>query len=184
MQIIYIYALKDPRYDRVRYIGKTNNLDRRYIQHVYNQDAGNIHKRRWVDGLKSEGLKPVIEVIEECTENNWIEREIYWIAKFRKEFDDLINMANGGNGYTSETWRVSCVESAAKRFNVGIKRCFVCGGKTISNMNVCSKCMREIDPDYQQSDWYKFLKDDYHKNSSRDKRNKNKFLRLDAQNNI
>ena len=42
-------------------------------------------------------LKPIIEVIEVCNENNWQEREIYWISYY-KERVDLCNHHEGGLG--------------------------------------------------------------------------------------
>jgi hypothetical protein len=178
-KVVYIYVLKDPRDKRIRYVGKTNNIDRRYEQHLYNRNEGNPHKDRWITNLQAKGLKPLIEIIEECNGEDWRDREIYWIDKCRCDGEDLINIKHGGDGYTSETWREYCVVSAAKRLHIEIKRCFVCGGKTISHVNICSRCMRKIDPDYIKTDWYKFLDKERETYEREKKRNKDKFVRLD-----
>lgn len=68
-------------------------------QHI--QDAkSHISKRRtinWICKLLKSNLKPIIEIIEECNENNWQEREIYWIS-YHKQIADLCNHHDGGLG--------------------------------------------------------------------------------------
>ena len=88
--MIYIYKLIDPRNNEVRYIGKTTNIKRRYKQHLY--DKRKSHKSSWVQSLRNEKLKPIIEILETCDNYNWKEREIYWI----KQFDNLTNLKEGG----------------------------------------------------------------------------------------
>lgn len=87
--MIYIYTLSHPLTNEVRYVGKTINLKRRYKQHLY--DKRGKHKVNWIQSLKRDGLKPVLTVIEECTEN-WQEREKYWIT----QYDNLTNFLDGG----------------------------------------------------------------------------------------
>ena len=91
IMIYYIYTLEHPLTNQVRYVGKTTNIKRRYKQHLY--DKRSTYKGCWVKSLRSEGLKPIIKVIEECTEANWQEREKYWIT----QFNDLTNHLEGGN---------------------------------------------------------------------------------------
>lgn len=91
MNTIYIYTLSHPITNEVRYVGKTINVKRRYKQHLY--DKRGSHKASWVKSLKSEGLKPILTIIENCTPENWVEREMYWI----KQFDNLTNLKAGGN---------------------------------------------------------------------------------------
>jgi len=88
--MIYIYKLIDSRNNEVRYIGKTTNPKRRYKQHLY--DKRKSHKSSWVQSLRVLNLKPIFEIIEECDENNWIEREKYWIS----QYDNLTNLKEGG----------------------------------------------------------------------------------------
>jgi group I intron endonuclease len=88
--IIYIYTLKHPITNEVRYVGKTNNPTRRYYDHLYRKVK--TYKGNWVRSVLNEGLKPLFEVIEECNETNWEERERYWIT----QFDNLTNSTSGG----------------------------------------------------------------------------------------
>ena len=88
--MIYIYKLIDPRNNEVRYIGKTTNTKRRYKQHLY--DKRKSHKSSWVQSLRNQKLKPIMEILETCDNDNWKEREIYWI----KQFDNLTNLKEGG----------------------------------------------------------------------------------------
>lgn len=99
MKVVYIYCLKHPENQEIRYIGKTTNIKRRLSQHI--QDAkSHISNRRtinWICNLLKSNLKPIIEIIEVCNENNWQEREIYWISYY-KERVDLCNHHEGGLG--------------------------------------------------------------------------------------
>lgn len=88
--MIYIYTLSNPITNEVRYVGKTINVKRRYKQHLY--DKRIKHKYNWIQSLKNEGLKPHLTIIEECTNDNWQDREKFWIT----QFDNLINFLDGG----------------------------------------------------------------------------------------
>lgn len=87
---IYIYTLEHPITNEVRYVGKTINIKRRYKQHLYEKRPS--HKASWIKSLRKENLKPIIKIIEICTIDNWIDREIYWISVF----DNLTNIRSGG----------------------------------------------------------------------------------------
>lgn len=101
--MIYIYRLIDSRNNEVRYIGKTTNPKRRYKQHLY--DKRKSHKSSWIQSLRKLGLKPIFEIIETCDENNWVEREKYWI----NQYENLTNLKEGGGSdyvrTTSESTR-------------------------------------------------------------------------------
>ena len=88
----YIYTLSHPTTNEVRYVGKTINIKRRYKQHLY--DKLHSYKASWVKSLRNENLKPILTIIEECCDENWEDRERYWIT----QFDNLTNTKQGGNG--------------------------------------------------------------------------------------
>ena len=92
---IYIYSLKDPITNQVRYVGKTGNLKNRFINHK--NSSNNSHVSRWIRTLLKQDLLPIIEVIEECDKTSWEEREIYWIAYYKNLYPDLCNIRKGGN---------------------------------------------------------------------------------------
>jgi hypothetical protein len=86
MQAFYIYTLKDPETQEVKYVGKTKNL------------------------------KPIIEVLDIGSEENINELEIYWIAQLKAWGFNLTNMTDGGDGRSSfgQTGRVCSEEKKTK----------------------------------------------------------------------
>lgn len=99
-KLVTIYALSDPRLDRVwenvRYVGKTNQrLHDRRNGHI-SKNTGS-YKRSWVESIKKEGVEPVIWPLEFCCNDNWIERERWWINKL-KPIAPLTNLTDGGDG--------------------------------------------------------------------------------------
>lgn len=95
-----IYKLIDPRTNEIRYIGKTkNSLKKRLYEHLTKRNlTPKTHKNNWIKSLLKENLKPIIEKIEEVNEDNWIEREIYYIQHFKNKGINLTNGTNGGDG--------------------------------------------------------------------------------------
>jgi predicted GIY-YIG superfamily endonuclease len=95
----YIYALRDPRDDSVRYVGRTKNLKGRLQQHLYNKSDGSfVHARReWIQEVRSVGLRPVMEVVETLRapvdEALISERERRWIFHFFQQGASLTNVA-------------------------------------------------------------------------------------------
>lgn len=99
MKTVYIYGLWDCRDGRLRYIGKTINLKARLRRHLTDYDRGKItHCTTWIKGLLNENLEPMMEILEECTEDNWQEAERAWISEARKFGLNLVNMVDGGTG--------------------------------------------------------------------------------------
>ena len=100
METTNIYVLIDPRNGFVRYVGKANNVSQRYKAHLNRARNHQIHKKNWIELLKKEGLKPIIEVIDIVPINDWIFWEKYWISQFMTWVFDLINYTSGGDGCT------------------------------------------------------------------------------------
>ena len=70
---IYIYVLKCPISEKIRYVGKTNNLKRRLQSHIdysINSKKKKRHVNYWILKLLKEGLRPKIELLETCDEKN------------------------------------------------------------------------------------------------------------------
>ena len=81
----------------MRYVGQTVNLKRRYRKHKKSDYGSKINpKRQWVEELFTLGLYPIIEQIEICPRNCANEREQYWIAYYREQYPDLLNVSDGG----------------------------------------------------------------------------------------
>jgi group I intron endonuclease len=94
----YIYTLKHPETFEVRYVGKTNNIKRRFAQHKSKkclEKTGSKKLAAWIMKLLSINLTPIMEIIEEC-EENWVEREKCWISYYSD--NNLCNLSEGGEG--------------------------------------------------------------------------------------
>ena len=117
---VLIYILKDPRNEEVRYVGKTSRgLNKRFGQHM--RDKKKNHRCNWIQSLKKEGLKPILELIETVVaDGDWAEREKYWIEYYRKLSVNLTNQTDGGEGVVG---RVVSEETREKirQSNLGIK---------------------------------------------------------------
>jgi len=96
---IKIYILKDPKTQEIRYVGKTiKSLKHRLSLHISSsiRNKRKTYKEAWITGLYLKKLKPIIELIEVVSEENWQEKEIYWIS----QYTNLTNTALGGQGGT------------------------------------------------------------------------------------
>jgi len=93
----YIYYLKDPVTLEVRYVGQTNDIKRRYNDHISSSikndsDSYNTYKARWIRKLINNGYKPIIEIIDQCNtidESNFLEK--FYIEKLTNEGLNLTN---------------------------------------------------------------------------------------------
>ena len=104
-----IYSLLHPETEEIRYVGVTSsNLNRRYSQHIYSGKHRQTKVAKCIYSLSLKGLKPIIKEIEECTENNWEEREVYWISYY----ENLLNQYPGGKGVILDRSRDSIKRSA------------------------------------------------------------------------
>lgn len=91
-----IYHLSDPITNEIRYVGYTNqSLIRRLQLHISHSNKNKTYVQKWIRSLD---LLPIITLIEDCTENDWQEREKYWIKFYREQGVRLCNLTNGGEG--------------------------------------------------------------------------------------
>lgn len=91
----YIYVLKDPVTEKIRYVGKTICIEARLSSHLSESKRGTKnHRYDWIRSLIP--LIPKIEVIEECVDTEWEERERFWIKKLLNEGHNLCNGTKGG----------------------------------------------------------------------------------------
>lgn len=98
IDVAYIYTLADPRTNEVRYVGKTHDMHQRFSKHI--RDKRRAHKWHWINSLLVLGLKPVMEIIEEITDQNdstWQESERFWIETLRFYGCRLVNQESGGH---------------------------------------------------------------------------------------
>jgi len=170
-RIVYIYVLIDPRNNKVKYVGKTVNLQNRFEQHIYWFTGSNPRKENWIKKLIKEGLRPEMLVIEQCDYSNWQEREKFWISFYRQKSTDLTNISDGGeDSWNSLSNRNKRVLEFAKRKGIKkICKCYICGGLTVSDIEICNHCLRNHFPDYENAEWYQFLSEDYRKTRGRER---------------
>jgi hypothetical protein len=111
---IYIYVLKDPESNEVRYIGKTKRtLKYRLQRHLTDTDKN--HKVNWIQSLKNKNLIPLIESIEVVTDSTWAEREVFWIEHYNSLGCNLTNSHAGGISGHNPTAETRAKISAAKK---------------------------------------------------------------------
>lgn len=92
MSKIFIYGLYDPKTRELRYIGKTNNLNKRLWTHIRKAELGQkTYKDEWIRSVLSRNERPIIDVIQETTEENWQRDEIFCIAQAKIEGTRLTN---------------------------------------------------------------------------------------------
>jgi group I intron endonuclease len=95
----FIYTLTDPRTNQVRYVGKSNKPNKRLSSHLGRTEKN--HKYSWLKQLENNGLKPILEIVDEVPSNEWRFWEQYWISQFRAWGFDLTNLTDGGEGFAS-----------------------------------------------------------------------------------
>jgi len=100
METTNIYTLTDPRTNKVRYVGKANNVSQRYRAHLNKARKHQTHKWNWIQELKQEGLKPIVDVIDVVPIDSWQYWEIYWISQMKQWGFNLVNYTSGGDGCT------------------------------------------------------------------------------------
>jgi hypothetical protein len=89
-----IYALVDPRFRDVRYVGKTTKkLRQRLSEHLENPT--NRRTREWFAELSRAKLRPEIVRLQRVMGGDWQIAEMQWIAWFRLR-GDLLNVDEGG----------------------------------------------------------------------------------------
>lgn len=90
-----VYILKCPITGAIKYVGVTNNIERRYIEHLSRIEDN--EKYRWIDSLKNNGLRPICDVIEE-TDTMLVAfmLEEEYIKSYRALGHPLLNVSDGG----------------------------------------------------------------------------------------
>ena len=96
----YIYTLSSPEnVDVVKYVGYTNNINRRYNQHKNSYKYGFSKVKCWIKSLNKKGLLPIINIIDEYdTIEEVLQAEIRYIALYKSVGANLKNHTLGGEG--------------------------------------------------------------------------------------
>ena len=89
MQYI-IYGLRCPKTDDYRYIGKSSSgLQRAQAHLTYSHNESVNH---WVAELREQGFCPLIDVLEECKEEDLQIKEKFWIQFYTAKGCKLMNL--------------------------------------------------------------------------------------------
>jgi hypothetical protein len=139
---IKIYKLIDPITNEIRYIGKTKNvLLKRYNEHISRaKQEHDSHVYCWIKKLLKDNLKPIIKLVEECNEDDWEEREKYWISFY----PNLTNISKGGITYFGEyNKRPDFVSSVIKKvIKYNMNGDFICIFDSITIASEGNKSLR------------------------------------------
>jgi hypothetical protein len=98
---IYIYALRCPITGEIRYIGQSNQPERRFGLHLFAAQHRYYkhHACRWLQLLKDRNLEPTLEVLCRVPDgDDWRDYERRYIALARASGFKLTNQTIGGEG--------------------------------------------------------------------------------------
>ena len=109
MKNYIIYKLVSSEFpEEIRYIGiTTQTIKKRFYHHKYN--ATNPNKRnqpvhKWMYSVYQKGFDVIISQIDSCSQENWEEKEKFYIEKYRIG-GKLLNISNGGCGVVTKEMR-------------------------------------------------------------------------------
>lgn len=94
----FIYKIYNDVNDKL-YIGKTSKtIEDRWNEHIYAALYREDKNFQLYNAIKKYGVNNFhIELLEECSESNANEREVYWI-RFYDSYNKGYNMTEGGDG--------------------------------------------------------------------------------------
>lgn len=98
---VYIYGLRCPLMNEIRYIGKSTNPTKRAKAHVRSAIRGDYHHHtsRWLRKLIGEGLEPTLEIIRQVRpDERWQDVERAEISAAIERGCRLTNSTAGGEG--------------------------------------------------------------------------------------
>lgn len=87
----YIYTISHPLTKAVVYVGATENFETRKYAHLQSYRKKN-KVGVFIDGLYSQSISPLIEIIEECTPDEMLIMETYWISQMEAWGFSLLNV--------------------------------------------------------------------------------------------
>lgn len=139
MSKTHIYALVCPNTDNVRYIGKSNNPQKRLHSHL--TDGRLNHRRNWLMSLKNNNQLPIVEILDTVKFEEWQFWEQYYISLYKSFGFNLLNSTIGGEGssfHDQKTRKSFSGENnpmfGKKRPEVGIKSKALREGKTLEEL--------------------------------------------------
>lgn len=98
METTFIYILCEPDSQEVRYLGKSDNPNKRLIQHFSRAKKNRNHLSCWLNGLLADKKVPHLEIVEEIPTEIWQDCEREYIKTLRALGFRLVNHTDGGEG--------------------------------------------------------------------------------------
>lgn len=121
-KLTYIYGLVDPRNNKLRYIGKSDDPKVRFAKHIREAKRSTIlHRCAWIRGLLNEGLSPKLILLMQIPSLKWQISERLLIFSLKSSNYDLTNMADGGLGGSTSRGKKRSKESR-KNIQQGLKK--------------------------------------------------------------
>lgn len=101
---IKIYGLYSTENENVKYVGKTIQIpNKRLYDHIRESKKLLTKKDKWIVETINNGFEVKCKILEFVTENNWKEKEQYWISAL----PNLTNTSKGGAGGRGLTYKES-----------------------------------------------------------------------------
>lgn len=115
----FIYTLKDPITNEIRYVGKSICPNIRLRRHISEAKTSNkkSHRIHWLKTLLKQNLKPILEILDEI-EGEWVWLEEYWICQLKGWGFNLVNGTDGGENPPSWKGRTHSNEYKEIRRNI------------------------------------------------------------------
>lgn len=87
--VTYIYSLSHPITGEVRYVGKADKPKTRLYAHM--NDTSQSKKTDWIKSITDLGLKPIVEIIDTVSKQNWTFWESHYVHLYKSWGFNLTN---------------------------------------------------------------------------------------------
>lgn len=140
----FIYALIDPRNNKIRYIGKANNPYKRFPQHINEAKNSNTKKANWIKSLIKNLIRPELLILDEVEKNNWQFWEKFYISLYKSWGFDLTNVTEGGGAeYEYSLNRPMLAETKLKK-SISMKEYWSENSNTEFRLNTNKKISKTV----------------------------------------
>ena len=122
----FIYLLKDPRNDDNKYVGSSNNPEKRLRDHLSKSKREHTKKGNWIKSLIKNNLKPILVILKETNQLEYQYWEEFYIKKLKDEGSNLLNYDDKGIG-TAYGSSKETIEKITKLKSILIYQYNLCG---------------------------------------------------------
>jgi group I intron endonuclease len=97
------------------YVGKAKCFKNRISQHYRDRFKYKSWFYNWLNKQIREEIPFYIDILEEVNENNWKEKERYWIKHIKDNGYNLTNMTDGGDGNNNQIFSKETIEKRSEK---------------------------------------------------------------------